>query len=135
MLSDAGAGEGGDPGGGSPNGGRRRLSGSESQLEDVSVLVLAPLGILALGLQVAGCMPRRRRVSLVARLYFGDGLESASLVFSPDPASRPIPAPQPRRGAGGGAGAEVASTSAISPARGRNSEAQRGEQGRVGPRS
>lgn len=46
-------------------------------------------------------MPRRRRVSLVARLYFGDGLESASLVFSPDPASRPIPAPQPRRGAGG----------------------------------
>lgn len=91
---DARAGEGGDPGGGSPNEGKRWTSEPEYQLGDVSVPV--SLGILALCLPVSECMPRRRRVSLVARLYLGDGLERASLVFFPEPALRPIPAPHLR---------------------------------------
>ena len=114
---------GSDPGRGrQPSWREGRLSGPESQSGDGSAL--APLGTLAMGLLVAGCMPRRRRVSLVARLYLGDGLERASLVFSLDPASRPIPASPPAAGEVG-----VASISAISPAWGRDPEAQRGERG------
>ena len=74
---------GSDPGRGrQPSWREGRLSRPESQSGDGSVLALAPLATLAVGLLVAGCMPRRRRVSLVARLYLGDGLERASLVSS-----------------------------------------------------
>lgn len=125
------AAEGGDPGGGSPNSGGRVLSAWVSG--DISFLLLAFLGILA-----ASRSPGVR-LGVASRRSPDCTSETAlsARAWPPPncPSTPPQAFPRTRRLLPSYRGAGVASTSAISPARGWSPQAQRGEPGRVGRRS